>query len=93
MHRQDSAEMRFVAAIAGIVVSVPPLLFFWIGTQTFLRPLERALAFAMTLETGALLVLSVALLFTPSVQRIQVILLIVTVATVALILAAIRVLR
>lgn len=82
--------MRFVAAIAGILVSVPPLIFFWIGTQTFLRPLEKALALVVTVETGALLLLSVALLFTPSVQRLQGILLIVTVAAIVAILMANR---
>ena len=85
--------MRFVAAIAGILLSLPPLIFFWIGAQTFLRPLERALAVAVSLETGALLLVSIALLFTPSVQRIQLVLLIATIATVALVLLAYRLLR
>jgi uncharacterized membrane protein len=78
--------MRFVAAIAGIVVSVLPLIFFWIGAQTFIRPHERALAVGATLETGALLLMSIALFFTPSVQRLQGILLITTIGTVAIIL-------
>ena len=56
--------MRFVAAIAGILVSVPPLIFFRIGTRTFVRPPERALAIAVTIEAGALLLLSLALLLT-----------------------------
>ncbi len=85
--------MRFVAAIVGIVVSIPPLLFFWIGTRTFIRPLKKALAVVVTAETGALLVLSVALLFTPSVQRFQGILLIAAVGTVAFIVVANRFLR
>lgn len=85
--------MRFVAAIAGIVLSVPSLIFFWIGTQTFVRLSERALAIAMTLETGALLGLSVALLFTPAVQRVQTLLLLSTLVTVVLILAGYRLLR
>ena len=78
--------MRFVAAIAGVLVSVPPLIFFWVGTQTFLRTLERGLAFAMVIATCALLGLSVALLFTPSVQRLQGVLLIATIAAVTIIL-------
>ena len=85
--------MRFVAAIAGLILSVPPLVFFWVGTQTFMRSSERALAMAMTLEAAALLALSVALLFTPSVQRIQVLLLLVTLVTIALIFAGYRLLR
>lgn len=85
--------MRFVAAIAGVLVSVPPLIFFWIGTRTFVRPPERALAIAVTIEAGALLLLSLALLFTPSLQRLQGILLLATIATIAIILAANRLLR
>ena len=85
--------MRFVAAITGIVVSVPPLVFFWIGTQTFLRSSEKLLALAVTLETAALLALSVALLFTPAVQRLQVVVLLATLVTVALIFAGYRLIR
>jgi hypothetical protein len=85
--------LRLVAAIAGILVSVPPLIFFWIGGQTFIRPLERALAVAVTVETGALFLVSIALLFTSSLQRLQGILLITTMATVAIILGAYRLLR
>ena len=85
--------MRFVAAIAGVVLSVPPLIFFWIGTQTFLRPAEKLLAVAVTIETAALLALSVALLFTPAVQRVQAVLLLATFVTVALIFAGYRLLR
>jgi hypothetical protein len=85
--------MRFVAAIAGVLVSVPPLIFFWISTRTFVRPPERALAIAVTIEAGALLLLSLALLFTPSLQRLQGILLLATIATIAIILAANRLLR
>lgn len=85
--------MRFVAAIAGVLVSIPPLVFFWIGARTFVRPPERLLAIAVTIETGALLFLSLALLFTPSLQRLQGILLSATVATVAIILVANRWLR
>ena len=85
--------MRFVAAIIGILVSLPPLIFFWIGTQTFLRPLERLLAALVTAEAGALLILSAALLFTPSVQRLQAILLIATIVTVSLTLVVNRLVR
>jgi hypothetical protein len=85
--------MRFVAAIAGIILSIPLLIFFWIGTQTFMRSSERALAMAVTLETAALLALSVALLFTPSVQRVQAVLVLATLVTIALIMAGYRLLR
>jgi hypothetical protein len=85
--------VRFVLALAGILVSVPPLFFFWIGSQRFIRRLKRALAIAVTLETGVLLLLSLALLFTPAVARSQAILLISTVATIAVILLAYRLLR
>ena len=80
--------MRFLVAILGILVSIPPLIFFWIGSQTFVRGSERALAVAITLETAALLAFSIALFFTPSVLRIQVILLAVTIVTVAAVLGA-----
>jgi hypothetical protein len=78
--------VRFLTAFAGILLSVPPLIFFWIGSQTFVRPLEKGLAVAVTLETGALLVMSIALFFTPSVQRIQTLLLAATAVTVAVII-------
>jgi hypothetical protein len=82
--------MRFVASIVGIVMSVLPLIFFWVGAQTFVRPLERGLAYGMVIGTGSLLALSIALLFTPFVQRIQFILLVATIAAVAIILTADR---
>jgi hypothetical protein len=85
--------MRFVTAVAGVLIAVLPLIFFWVGAQTFLRPLERTLAFAMVVETGALLLLSLALFFTPSVQRIQAIVLFATIASTGLILVAHRLLR
>ena len=72
--------MRFFAALAGVLVAVPPLIF-WIGAQTFIRPLEKALALGVTIVTGALLLASAALLFTPSVQRLQGVLLVATVTT------------
>ena len=78
--------MRFLMAVAGVLLSVPPLIFFWIGSQTFVRPLEKGLAMAVTLETGALLVLSIALFATPSVQRIQTLLLAATAVTVAIVI-------
>lgn len=85
--------MRLALAFVGVVVSVPPLIFFWIGSQTFVRQLERLLAIFVTVETGALLVLSITLLFAPSVQRLQAILLIATIGTVAAILIGYRLLR
>ena len=78
--------MRFVAAFAGLIVSIPPLIFFWVGAQTFVKHVERGLAFAMVIETAAMLALWVGLLFTPSVQRLQATLLIATVVAVILIL-------
>jgi hypothetical protein len=85
--------VRFVLAIAGILVSVPPLIFFWIGTQTFARHSEKLLALVMTAETGALLVLSILLFFTPPVQRLQLVLLIATIVTTTLIFMADRLFR
>ena len=85
--------MRLIAAIAGILISIPPLIFFWIGAQTFIRPTEKALATFVTIETAALLIVSAALLFTPAVQRLQLGLLLATIATVALILMADRLFR
>jgi hypothetical protein len=85
--------MRFVAAFAGVVIGIFPLIFFWVGAQTFVRPLERALAFAMVVETGALILLSLALFFTPAVQRIQAIILVATIVSTALILITYRMLR
>jgi len=85
--------LRFVAAIAGVFLSVPPLLFFWIGTQTFTRSSERLLALAVTLETAALLALSLASFFTPAVHRVQAYLLLATFVTVAVILAGHDLLR
>lgn len=82
--------MRFVAAIVGMLVSVPPLIFFWIGAQTFIRQKERALAVAVAVETGALLLLSIALLFTASVQLLQFLLLLATLATIVGLLIAYR---
>ena len=85
--------MRLVAAVAGFVLSVPPLIFFWIGSQTFLRFWEKALAMAVTVETAALLALSVALFFTPTVHRIQALLLVATFVTVVFILAGYHLLK
>jgi hypothetical protein len=83
-------RMRFVVAILGILLSLPPLLFFWIGSQTFIRRGEHRLAVAVTIESSALLALSIASLFTPSIQRIQLAVLIATVATVAAVLSFAR---
>ena len=85
--------MRFVAGIAGILLGVPPFIFFSIGARTFNRTLEKALAVGVTLETGALLLLSVALFFTPSVQRVQAAFLFATLITMTAILLAHRFLR
>src|SRR3954469_10141443 len=79
--RMTERRMRFVVAILGILVSIPPLLFFWIGSQTFVRPGERRLAVAMTIESVALLALSIASLFTPAVEPIQLAVLVATIAT------------
>lgn len=85
--------MRFLLAFSGIIVSLPPLIFFWIGSQTFIRLSERILATAITIESGALLALSTALLFTPSAQRVQTILLVVTIFTLAVVFGANRLLK
>ena len=37
--------MRYVAAVAGVLIGVPPLIFFAIGVKTILRPAEKLLAF------------------------------------------------
>ena len=81
--------MRALLVIAGIVLSVPSLIFFWIGTQTFIRSHERLLAVALTLETGALLALSIALIFSPSVQRAQSLLLLATLASLAIVIGVV----
>lgn len=85
--------MRFIAAIAGILLSLPPLIFFWIGAQTFIRKGERLLATGVAIETFALLAASVALLFTPAVQRVQVLLLLMTVVTLIAVLVGLRLLK
>jgi len=85
--------MRFFAAILGVLVSILPLIFFWVGAQTFLRPLERGLAIAMFLASGALLLLSIALLVTPSVQRLQAMMLVITFGAVAAIFIAYQLTR
>lgn len=85
--------MRFVTGLVGLAVSIPPLIFFWIGTKTFIRPWEKALAFVVTAETGALLLVSIALLFTPTLQRLQGTLLIASVLTVAAIVMAYRLIK
>jgi hypothetical protein len=76
--------MRAILAALGILISAPVLLFFWVGTQTFVREHERLLAVAMTFLAGLLLVCSITLIFSASVQRIQSVLLAVTVAILAM---------
>ena len=76
--------MRAILAALGILISAPVLLFFWVGTQTFVREHERLLAVAMTFLAGLLLVCSITLIFSASVQRIQSLLLAVTVAILAM---------
>ena len=78
--------MRFVIAMIGILASLPTLIFSWVGTQTFGNPSERALAVGVTILSGTLLLLSATLLFAPSVQRLQVIVLIATIVIVGMIL-------
>ena len=82
--------MRALAAIAGIILSGPTLLFFWIGAQTFIRAHERILAVALAIEAAALLALSIGLLFTPAVQRIQAVLLGTTLLSLAVVFAIYR---
>ena len=85
--------MRFIAAIAGILISILPLIFFWVGAQTFNRPQEKALAMIMVILSGALLLASGSLLFSPSMQRLQWVLLAATIIAVAAILVLHRTLR
>jgi hypothetical protein len=75
--------MRAILAVLGILLSAPALLFFWVGTQTFIRLSERLLANVLALATGLLLGLSVVLIFNPAVQRVQIILLAATIAMLA----------
>ena len=83
--------MRFIAAIAGILLSVPPLIFFWIATQTFIKAGERLLAAAIAIETLALLAASIALFFAPSVQRVQLVLLVATVLSLTAVAVAMKI--
>jgi hypothetical protein len=78
--------MRFIAAIAGTLVSILPLIFFWVGSSTFIRPAEQLLARVMVGLSGGLLIASLALFFTPVVQRVQAFLLAATIVAVAAIL-------
>lgn len=82
--------MRAILATLDVLVGAPILLFLWIGTQTFVREHERLLAIAMSALTVGLLVLSLALFFTASVQRIQSVVLAITVFLLAVIYAAYR---
>jgi hypothetical protein len=83
--------MRVIAAIAGILLSVPPLIFFWIGAQTFIKAGERRLATVIAIETFALLAVSIALFFAPAVQPFQLLLLLTTVLSLAAVIAAMKV--
>jgi len=67
--------VRAVTIIAGLLLAMPTLLFFWIGAQTFIRPLERMLAVTLATQAAALLALSLILVFTPVAQRMQAVLL------------------
>jgi hypothetical protein len=78
--------MRFIAAIVGILVSLPTFALSMFGTHAFVSLTERAWAMAVALEAGALFFVSALLIFTSSIQRLQGALLIVTVVTIALIL-------
>jgi hypothetical protein len=85
--------MRFIAAIAGILLSVPPLIFFWIGAQTFIKAGERLLATAIAIETLALLAASIALFFAPSVQHVQLVLLVATMLSLTAVAVAMKILK
>ena len=61
--------MRFVVAIAGILLSLPLGVFFWIGSRTFIRNGERAFARAVLVAAVGLFGLSLAALFVPSLAR------------------------
>lgn len=82
--------IRISLVAAGLVVSVPTLLFFWVGSRTFIRARERWLAVAMAAGAGLLLVLSIGLIFDASVQRVQLILLVAFFGTNALLFGVAR---
>lgn len=55
--------MRFLVAIAGVLLSLPLLLFFGVGSITFLNPLEKAFASLTVLFALGLFGVSVSALF------------------------------
>jgi hypothetical protein len=82
--------LRWLLALMGLLIGTPAFLFFWIGSQTFVKSHERFLAMAISVETAALLAFSVTLLFTAGVQRAQALLLALVVASLAIMLAIAR---
>ena len=55
--------MRFLVAVAGVLLSLPLLLFFGVGSITFLNPLEKAFASLTVLFALGLFGVSVSALF------------------------------
>ncbi len=82
--------MRWLLALTGLLIGMPAFLFFWIGSQTFIKPHERILATVISVETAALIALSVALLFTAGVQRAQGLLLTLVIVSLAMTFAVAR---
>jgi hypothetical protein len=63
--------MRFIAALAGLIVALPVTLFFWIGSQTFTRPAEHVFAVMITYEGAALIALSIGSLLVSKLRYLQ----------------------
>ena len=61
--------MTFLVAIAGILLSLPLGVFFWVGSRTFIRSGERGCARVVLVAAMGLFGLSVSALFVPSLAR------------------------
>ena len=65
--------VRYLISVAGIFVSLPIIVFFGIGSSTFIRADEKAFASLMLLLGVAVLALSLVSLFNPSAARLNLI--------------------
>lgn len=61
-----SREIRYLIATCGVLMSLPLILFFWIGAQTFVRPKEKAAAVALFWFGTVLLALSLLTFLHPN---------------------------
>lgn len=61
--------MRHLIAIAGILISLPIMAFFGVGSSTFIRPGEKTFAQLMLLLGIGLFAVSIAAMFMPSLAR------------------------